>query len=273
MSYEIRYGKAEISLYRTKLGARALFGALVQVDVFGDNFLPAYTEGDNSMVVATDTMKNFTYAAALEFEGSTHEQFAAFLARRFLDTYEQMQRVRVRCQELPLTEWSDKLLSPSYNDHGLVVLEADRSGVVDLECAREDLRLVKLTGSAFASFVRDRYTTLPERKDRPLYIHLDVRWRYGEPGLALGPDHVPSEDVAKSVRATFDDFVSLSIQHLVHEMGERLLKQYPQLGEVGFDAQNRLWDTSAQSEKDDLTRVYSEPKPAHGLIGLKVRRH
>ena len=74
------------------------------------------------------------------------------------------------------------------------------------------------------------------------------------------------------MRETFDDFVSLSIQHLVHEMGERLLARYPQLTEVGFDAQNRLWDTSAQSETDELTRVYSEPKPAYGLIGLKVRR-
>ena len=272
MTYDIRYGKAEISLYRTKLSGRPLFGALVQVDVFGDNFLPAYTDGDNSMVVATDTMKNFTYAAALEFDGSTHEQFADFLARRFLETYEQMQRVRIRCRELPFVEWSDKLLSPSYNDRGTVVLEADRSAVLELECAREDLRLVKLTGSAFASFVRDRYTTLPERNDRPLYIHLDVRWRYGEPRQALGDKHVSSDDVAKSVRATFDDFVSLSIQHLVHEMGERLLKQYPQLSEISFDAQNRLWDTSLQSETDEQTRVYSEPKPAHGLIGLKVRR-
>jgi urate oxidase len=272
VSYEIRYGKAEISLYRTRLAGRPLFGALVQVDVFGDNFLPAYTEGDNSMVVATDTMKNFTYAAALEFEGSTREQFADFLARRFLDTYEQMQRVRIRCRELPFTAWSDKLLSPSYNDRGSVVVEADRGGLRDLECAREDMRLLKLTGSAFASFVRDRYTTLPERRDRPLYIHLDVRWRYSDPAAALGSDHVPSEEVAARVRDTLDDFVSLSIQHLVHEMGQRLLARYPQLSEVSFDAQNRLWDTSAQSERDELTRVYSEPKPAHGLIGLKVTR-
>jgi urate oxidase len=180
--------------------------------------------------------------------------------------------VRVRCRELPFTAWSDKLLSPTYDDHGSVVLEADRGGIVDLECARQDLRLVKLTGSAFASFVRDRYTTLPERKDRPLYIHMDVRWRYGEARQALGAEHVSSEDVAASVRATFDDFVSLSIQHLVHEMGERLLEQYPQLSEISFDAQNRLWDTSAQSQGDELTRVYSEPKPAHGLIGLRVTR-
>ena len=272
MKYEISYGKAEISLYRTRLAKRPLFGAEVHVDVFGDNFLPSYTEGDNSMVVATDTMKNFTYAAALEFDGSTHEQFSAFLARRFLDTYEQMQRVRIHCKELPFTAWSDKLLSPSYNDHGTVDLEADRSGVLSLESGRVDMRLVKLTGSAFASFVRDRYTTLPERKDRPLFIYMDVRWRYNTPADALGGSHIPSEEVARCVRETFDDFVSLSIQHLVHEMGERLLRLYPQLSQVSFAAQNRLWDTSAQSEADEQVRVYSNPKPAHGSIGLTIKR-
>jgi urate oxidase len=273
MSYDIRYGKAEISLYRTKLAGKPLFGAEVQVDVFGDNFLPSYTEGDNSMVVATDTMKNFTYAAALEFEGSTHEQFAEFLARRFLDTYSQMQRVQVRCRELPFTAWSDKLLSPTYNDYGFFVLAAGREGIVDLECQRRDLRLVKLTGSAFAEFVRDQYTTLPERRDRPLFIYLDVSWRYSDPALALGSGHVPSEEVARCIRETFDEFVSLSIQHLVHEMGTRLLARYPQLSEVGFAAQNRLWDTSAQSEAEPMRRVYSNPKPAHGSIGLTIKRN
>jgi urate oxidase len=272
MSYDIRYGKTEISLYRTRLAGKPLFGAEIQVDVFGDNFLPAYTRGDNSMVVATDTMKNFTYAAALEFAGSTHEQFADFLAGRFLETYPQMQRVQVRSRELPFVAWSDKLLSPSYNDYGDVVLAADRGGVVELECWRRALHLVKLTGSAFASFVRDEYTTLPERKDRPLYIHLDVSWRYSDPSAALGEAHVPSDDVARFVRETFDDFVSLSIQHLVHEIGTRLLDRYPQLSEVGFTAQNRLWDTSAESETDATVRVYSNPKPAYGSIGLTIKR-
>ena len=64
----IHYGKAEISVYRTD-GVRSLLGAEVELDVFGENFMPAYTEGDNRLVVATDTMKNFVHAAALDYEG------------------------------------------------------------------------------------------------------------------------------------------------------------------------------------------------------------
>jgi urate oxidase len=74
------------------------------------------------------------------------------------------------------------------------------------------------------------------------------------------------------VIATFDEFVSMSIQHLVYEMGQRLLKRFAALSEVSFEAQNRLWDTSKVSESDPRTRVFSDPKPAHGNIGLTLRR-
>ena len=81
-----------------------------------------------------------------------------------------------------------------------------------------------------------------------------------------------SEAIRDSVIETFDDFVSMSIQHLVHEMGQRLLTQFPALAEVSFEAQNRLWDTSRISEADPKTRVFSDPKPAHGMIGLTLGR-
>ena len=291
MKHEIRYGKAEISVYRTyarplevppipessfRGRPNTLFGALVTVEVYGDNFLPAYTDGDNRNVVATDTMKNFTYAMALEYRGSTQEGFAAFLAGRFLATYPEMKRIRISSRELSFAAHSEKLLSPSFNDHGVVDVEMEAGVLHDLSAGRHRLKLVKLTGSSFASFARDQYTTLPERPDRPLYIHLDVNWRYRDPTGALldvPSGFVPSEQVADLVRATFDDFVSLSIQHLVNEMGTRILARFPALSEVSFEAQNRLWDTSAEGEGEAAgTRVYSDPKPAHGSIGLRLIR-
>ena len=40
----------------------------------------------------------------------------------------------------------------------------------------------------------------------------------------------------------FHEFVSLSIQHLVHEIGLRMLERYPELTEITFEAQNRTFD-------------------------------
>ena len=111
MSATISYGKGQISLYRTYARPLAgltpipesaftgrdntLFAAEVTVEVFGNNFLPAYTEGDNANVVATDTMKNFVLAQALAYGGSTLEGFLDFLGRQFLLTYPQMQSLRL----------------------------------------------------------------------------------------------------------------------------------------------------------------------------------
>ena len=126
---------------------------------------------------------------------------------------------------------------------------------------------MKLTGSAFADFMRDEYTTLPERPDRPLYIFCDVHWKYSDTSRPIDP-----HEVAGVVREVFDRFVSMSIQHLLNEFGAVLLERYPQVEEISFEAQNRLWDTSAVSDQDSKRRVYSDPKPAHGLIGLTVTR-
>ncbi len=273
MNADIQYGKHEISFYRTH-PQKVLFGGKVTVDVFGDNFMPAYTEGDNRDVVATDTMKNFVYAMALAFTGDRYETFAEFLGQQFLEHYPKMQSLRIFVRELPFLAHSERLLSgPLDDDYEIVELAIDRKGVQSLRCGRRNLRLVKLTGSAFKSFARDEFTTLPEVTDRPLYIYLDVHWRYPDGARAISDARlVGSGKVRDVVRKTFDDFVSMSIQHLVHEMGKRVLERFPELSEVSFDAQNRLWDTSKVSEKDPKIRVYSDPKPAHGAIGLTLRR-
>ena len=84
--------------------------------------------------------------------------------------------------------------------------------------------------------------------------------------------YVASEQVADFATAVFHDFVSLSIQHLVNEIGIRMLDRWPQLAEVSFDAQNRLWDVAAESPENPRIRSYSDPPPPYGHIGLVLRR-
>ena len=266
-----------------------LFACEVDVEVFGDNFLPAYTRGDNSMVVATDTMKNFVHLKALEYEGATLEGLLDFLGREFLETYPQMQTLRLVGRELPFAPVavpgdggfgsSGVLFGRARGDHAVATLELRRDGagvaIADHRCRRRGLQLIKVTGSAFARFVRDAYTTLPEVVDRPLFIYLDVDWRYADPRDALGADlsrYVAAEQVRDLVGVVFHEFVSMSIQHLVHEMGQRLLGRFPQLARVSFEAQNRLWDTANVSEADPKLKVYTDPRPPYGSIGLTLDR-
>jgi urate oxidase len=267
----ITYGKAAVPVYRVR--DNQLMAVEVDVEVFGENFLPAYTKGDNSAVVATDSMKNFILRHGLSYEGATLEGFLAELGRGFVETYDDMTALHLSGRELRFDHIQGVLYSRSHDDHGVAELrvQRDEAGapvLVGLRSGRVDLELLKVTGSAFTRFVRDEYTTLPERGDRPLYIHLDVHWRYREVDDAVGldpPRYVASEQVRDAVAGVFSDLVSESIQHLVWEMSERLLAQFPQLSEVSFSAQNRTREPVAELE--GIT-VYSDPFPAFGTITL-----
>jgi len=92
---------------------------------------------------------------------------------------------------------------------------------------------------------------------------------------ALGADpsrYVAGEQVSDLAGAVFHEFVSLSIQHLVNEIGTRMLARWPQLAEASFDAQNRTWDPGETSAADPRIKTYADPRPPYGRLGLVLRR-
>jgi urate oxidase len=260
------YGKEAVSVYRTD-GVRTLFAAEVGMTARGEAFEASYTEGDNTEVVATDSMKNFIHIAALDYEGTSLEGFLELLARRFLDTYPQTERIELTAREVPFTRRSEQSFQGVGGDVGVAELALGRDGTLEHRSGREGIRLMKLTGSSFESFVRDEYTTLADSRDRPLFIHLDVHWRNRD--FAARAD---GEAVRDSVAATFAEFDSASIQELVHRMGLTLLDGFPELDEVSFVGQNRLWDTAQVSGRDERVRVYTDPRPPYGQIELTLSR-
>jgi urate oxidase len=307
MQYEIQYGKADVKVYRTygtplhgvmpipesPFSGREniLMAAELEVTVHGTAFLDAYTRGDNRRVVATDTMKNFMHTASLASAASTIEGWLYDVGSAFLSTYPDMERLTMDGRELPFPAAlvpaedgdgfaaSEVLFARDRNDRSTASLDLERhEGDVRItghRCGRTDLQLIKITGSAFADFARDEHTTLPERPDRPLYIWCDIGWRYSDGQDASGNDparYVAGEQVADLAASVFHQFVSLSIQHLVHEIGTRMLERWPQLAEVSFQATNRLWDPGVQGDADPRVKTYADPRPPFGKIGLVLRR-
>ena len=305
-SARISYGKLEVPVHRVGVTPlrglpevpesplraldSGLLACVVGMEVLGELFLPAYTEGDNSRVVATDTMKNVILRRALDYDGATLEGFLDALGRSFLARYEDMEGLRVSARELPFHRVgvgpdgapSARLFSLADGDHGAAALEfgrgeGGRAVLIAQESGHVGLRLLKTTGSAFTRFARDDDTTLPERGDRPLFVHLDVHWTYADPADALAADpsrYVAPAQVRDVVATVFDELVSESIQHLVHEMGERLLARYPGLEEVRFTGQNHTHDPVPGSAKGDEPgpKAYTSAFPAWGLITLALRR-
>ena len=63
------------------------------------------------------------------------------------------------------------------------------------------------------------------------------------------------------------EFVSESIQQLLHEMAKRLFERYPQLCELHMLGRNMTRDPY-----DDERTVFVPPFPAEGTIALTIRR-
>ena len=97
------YGKGDVTVYRLNRdpGQGAVFGANVLILIYGDAFWPTYTTGDNTSLIATDSMKNFIQRETLNYAGPDLEDYCRFLSEKFLETYPQVEGLQVRAVEIP----------------------------------------------------------------------------------------------------------------------------------------------------------------------------
>ena len=94
------YGKSEVRLVTVHRSAERheLKDVTLAIRLEGD-FAAAYTKGDNTGVVATDTMKNTVYAFAAEHPFDDIEDFGLALTDHFIQTYQQVASARVEMAE------------------------------------------------------------------------------------------------------------------------------------------------------------------------------
>jgi urate oxidase len=270
------YGKGDVIAYRLKREGNApeegnpVFGVNVLLLVYGDAFWKTYTQGDNSSLVATDSMKNFVQRETMNFGGNDVEEYCRFIAEMFLAKYPQVEGLQLSATQIPYSAiGGDVAFAPSGGDAATARLEIDRSGTVEAVSGVRGFKLLRLGGSAFRGFVRDEYTTLPELHNRPLHMWLDVEWSYANCDAAFSSGTVTAS-VRHIVRDVFTSFVSGSIQQLIYQMGTRMLTEIPAMSEVRLEANNRTWDTIA--ERGDELGVYTDARPPYGCLGLTLKR-
>jgi urate oxidase len=270
------YGKGDVIAYRLNrdgrapLGKSPVFGANVLLLVYGETFWKTYTEGNNTGLIATDSMKNFIQRETIDFTGNDLEEYCRFLGEKFLSTYAQVEGLQISATEIPYAPMGhDVAFVPSGPDSAFARLEITRKGIVEAMSGVRGFKLLRLGGSAFRGFVRDEYTTLPDLKNRPLHMWLDLEWTYGGPQAAFSRGAVTAQ-VRKIVRDVFTSFESGSIQQIIYQMGAKLLDEIGAISEVRLEANNRTWDTIA--ERGDELGVYTDARPPYGCLGLTVKR-
>lgn len=305
MKRTMSYGKGNVFAYRTFLkpltGVKQIpessftgrdntvVGVDVTCEIGGDAFLPSFTDGDNTLVVATDSMKNFIQRHLASYEGTTTEGFLHYVAHRFLDTYSHMDTITLTGEDIPfeaMPAYEEKELTASRlvfrrsrNERSRSVLKAERSGntitITEQYSEIMDLQLVKVSGNSFAGFIRDEYTTLPEDGNRPLFVYLNISWQYENTNDAYASDparYVAAEQVRDLASTVFHELETPSIQHLIYHIGCRILARFPQLTDVSFQSQNHTWDTVVEEIPGSKGKVYTEPRPPFGFQRFTVTR-
>jgi urate oxidase / 2-oxo-4-hydroxy-4-carboxy-5-ureidoimidazoline decarboxylase len=244
-------------------GQGAVFGASVLILIYGDAFWPTYTTGDNSSLIATDSMKNFIQRETMNFVGNDLESYCRYIADKFIDTYPQAEGAQVTATEVPYTSLTNSTVafSPAGPERAWSRVEITRRGVAEQRSGIGGFRLLRVTGSAFKGFVRDQYTTLPDIANRPLHMWLDLDWTGSKP--IAGP-------VRKLVNEVFNGFESGSIQQIIYQIGNKMLENFPSVDEVNLEANNRTWDTI--QEQGDSLGVYTDARPPFGCLGLSLKR-
>jgi urate oxidase len=275
------YGKGDVTVFRLNrdgkgpAGGSPVFGANILMLVYGDAFWPTYTTGDNTGLIATDSMKNFIQRETINYSGPDLEGCCRFLGAKFIEKYPQVEGVQVSAVEIPYAglpggfSGKNAAFSPAGPDRATARIEINRDGIVEIASGIRGFKLLRLGGSAFHGFVRDEYTTLPDIANRPLHMWLDLEWLYtaSSDGLSAGAITACARQIVHDVFHTFE---SGSIQQVIHKIGTRMLAEIPAIAEVHLEANNRTWDTVV--ERGEELGVYTDARPPYGCLGLRLRR-
>jgi urate oxidase len=266
-----RYGKSAIRLVKIVRGPdrHAVRDLTVAITLEGD-FASSYVEGDNSLVVATDTMKNTVYAFAREHLTGPIESFGGVLARHFV-SIPQVERATVSIEEhdwLRIGDAPDAFSRDKSSTRTAGVVATSAGLTVDAGIA--DVTVMKTGKSAFSGFPRDAYTTLPETQDRIMATKLTAVWRYvGEPDFdaSFGA-------IRRTLLDVFAEHESASVQHSIWIIGRAIVERHAEVAEVTLTLPNLhhwLADLSPFGQPNDREIFIATTEP-HGLIQATVRR-
>lgn len=218
----------------------------VNVFLTGD-FSACFLLGDNTGLLATDTMKNTVYAVARTSTATTPEDFAIELAIFLSARNPQVTNVRIDLEEktwVRITADGRKHGSAFLQrgpDVAITSISLDQNAAPVITSGVKGLVILKTSHSAFAGFKRDELTTLPDTHDRLLGTEATITWLYS----AVNDGHTPINFAQTRTRimdtllTTFAQHDSLSVQQTLYSMASAALAAEPLLTELTLTMPNR----------------------------------
>ena len=275
------YGKSRVRLMKvTRTGDQhEVREWTVGLYLEGD-FARCFTDGDNTGIMATDTMKNTVYSVARDSSATTMERYALDLARLLTERNPQVQQIRITIEE---KMWIR--LKADGQQHGSAFLQRGpevtttelvlkpgsppliRSGV-------RGLVILKTSHSAFTGFKRDRWTTLPESDDRLLGTEATIVWTYTKPLDDDAAYTTARKRIMDALLTTFANHDSLSVQHTLYAMAEAALAAEPVITGLELTMPNRhnIPVDLSRFGQDNPNQIFVPTDEPHGHIHARVVR-
>jgi urate oxidase len=265
-----QYGKAEVRMVTLDRGGErdAVRDLTVSIALSGD-LVSVHTTGDNANVVPTDTQKNTVFAFAKQAPVGEIEDFALRLARHFVAG--PISRARVHIAETGWERLDAHNLRRAGGEARTATVVADADGAAHVVSGLQDLVVMKTAGSEFTGYVKDRYTTLPETRDRILATAVAARWRHASAEGDWGASFAAARN---EMLDRFAAHHSLSLQQTLYEMGAGVLRARPEIAEIRLSLPNRhhfLVDLSPFGLENDNEVFRAEDRP-YGLIEAVLSR-
>lgn len=301
------YGKHRVRVSKIKRPRQSpacqeiheLVEVAVDVELQGA-FDPAYTAGDNSMVIATDTCRNTIYALAKDDSLDSIESFGVTIGNHFLRQYAHVNHVTVR---LSGRRWHRLLDCPhgfigtdSETPSAVVTARRDTDFVTTVHGGLENLMVAKTTQSGFSDFHRDEFRTLADTTDRILATSMSASWAYAAetpiPETPIPEISIPEtraaetgtsetrnfitarESIRSALLATFINHYSRSVQETLYKMAQAALAATDAIDSITLTMPNKhhIPFNLAPLDRVNDNEVFVVTDEPFGFISATVNR-
>ncbi len=275
---ENRYGKSRVRLMRVnRTGEMHRVREWTLEILLRGDFGECFTEGDNSKILPTDTMKNTVYSLARTSAADCMEDFAAELIDFFLSRNPQIISAEIFVSQ---KTWEHLAVNgkphpsafvQSSGERQTAKLNRARGGKLSVLSGLDNLIVMKTAKSGFEGYIRDSLTTLPPTPDRLFATAVRAEWNYVH-------DKVNFEKLRGEIRGvlldTFAVHESKSVQHTLYAMGDTVLSRMPEVAEIELAMPNihyLLVDLSRFGQ-DNPNEVFLPTDEPHGYIEARIQR-
>ncbi len=278
------YGKSSVRLTKVtrKAEVHELKELTVDIELQGA-FDRSYTHGDNSSIVATDTMKNTVYALARNHPLPDIESFGQSLAKHFLDNNPHITAAEVHISEHP---WQRIQVDGKPHPTAFVGGGSEsRTAVVRIDRLKKGsdpfsltirsglagLLVLKTTDSAFIGFLRDEFTTRNQTDDRIFATSVTADWSYSSDTVDFDKSF---EKIRTTMLEVFATHKSLAVQQTLHDMGQAALDVCKDITEISLTMpnQHRLLMNLAPFGMANPNEIFVPTSEPYGLIKGTLRR-